>query len=179
MRIGDRFPLRREGTRTPQKRECPGHRPGITVWTLGNLLQHKRAGRRPRDAATTTARPHHIGSAVRRSAKTGRARQLDANQIQALIQGYTTSTTTPELGARFGRAEPTTEARHPHPRHSWMISILNGPVADGTTEPPRIRPSHTSANAFTSPARSRQRADMPEPTTARHFGKLSEKVTTG
>jgi hypothetical protein len=28
MRIGDRLPLRREGTRTPQKRECPGHRAG-------------------------------------------------------------------------------------------------------------------------------------------------------
>src|SRR5918997_5022702 len=34
--------------------------------------------------------------------KPGRARQLDANQTQALIQGYTAGATTYELGARFG-----------------------------------------------------------------------------
>jgi hypothetical protein len=34
--------------------------------------------------------------------KPRRARQLDANQTQALIQGYTTGATTRELGDRFG-----------------------------------------------------------------------------
>src|SRR5918997_4168903 len=34
--------------------------------------------------------------------KPGRARQLDANQTQALIQSYTAGATTYELGARFG-----------------------------------------------------------------------------
>jgi hypothetical protein len=34
--------------------------------------------------------------------KPGRARQLDTNQTQALIQGYTAGATTYELGARFG-----------------------------------------------------------------------------
>ncbi|MGH3435255.1 MAG: hypothetical protein ACRDRN_02180 [Sciscionella sp.] len=34
--------------------------------------------------------------------KPGRARQLDANQTQALIQGYLAGATTYELGAQFG-----------------------------------------------------------------------------
>ena len=34
--------------------------------------------------------------------KPGRARQLDTNQVQALIQGYTTGATTYELGDRLG-----------------------------------------------------------------------------
>ncbi|MCA1601189.1 MAG: recombinase family protein, partial [Acidobacteria bacterium] len=34
--------------------------------------------------------------------KPGRARQLDDDQTQALIQGYTAGATTYELGARFG-----------------------------------------------------------------------------
>jgi hypothetical protein len=42
--------------------------------------------------------------------KPGRARQLDANQIQALIQGYTTGATTYELGDRFGLDRRTVSA---------------------------------------------------------------------
>jgi hypothetical protein len=42
--------------------------------------------------------------------KPGRARQLDANQVQALIQGYTTGATTYELGARFGINRRTVSA---------------------------------------------------------------------
>lgn len=34
--------------------------------------------------------------------KPGRARQLDTDQVQALIRGYVAGTTTNELGARFG-----------------------------------------------------------------------------
>ncbi|WP_282105000.1 MULTISPECIES: hypothetical protein [unclassified Crossiella] len=34
--------------------------------------------------------------------KPGRARQLDTDQIQALIEGYLAGATTYELGARFG-----------------------------------------------------------------------------
>jgi hypothetical protein len=42
--------------------------------------------------------------------KPGRARQLDANQVQALIQGYTAGATTYELGARFGINRRTASA---------------------------------------------------------------------
>ena len=50
-------------------------------------------------APPSTARP-----------KPGRARQLDANQTQALIQGYTAGATTYELGARFGIDRRTVSA---------------------------------------------------------------------
>lgn len=42
--------------------------------------------------------------------KPGRARQLDASQVQALIQGYTTGATTYELGDRFGIDRRTVSA---------------------------------------------------------------------
>jgi hypothetical protein len=42
--------------------------------------------------------------------KPGRARQLHANQIQALIQGYTAGATTYELGDRFGIDRRTVSA---------------------------------------------------------------------
>jgi hypothetical protein len=42
--------------------------------------------------------------------KPGRARQLDANQVQELIQGYTAGATTYELGARFGIDRRTVSA---------------------------------------------------------------------
>jgi hypothetical protein len=42
--------------------------------------------------------------------KPGRARQLDANQVQALIQGYTSGVTTYELGDRFGIDRRTVSA---------------------------------------------------------------------
>ena len=42
--------------------------------------------------------------------KPGRARQLDANQVQALIQGYTTGATTYELGDRLGIDRRTASA---------------------------------------------------------------------
>ena len=42
--------------------------------------------------------------------KPGRARQLDANQVQALIQCYTASVTTYELGDRFGIDRRTVSA---------------------------------------------------------------------
>jgi hypothetical protein len=50
-------------------------------------------------APPSTARP-----------KLGRARQLDANQVQALIQGYTAGATTYELGDRFGIDRRTVSA---------------------------------------------------------------------
>ena len=76
----------------------------------GNLLQHKHAARaletllRKLPDPTTPAPP-----SVDRP-KPGRARQLDANQIHALIQGYTTGATTYELGARFGIDRRTASA---------------------------------------------------------------------
>jgi hypothetical protein len=82
----------------------------LPLWTLGNLLQHKRAGRSAGDAATEAARPHHTGSAPLDRPKPGRARQLDTNQIQALIQGYTAGVTTYELGDRFGIDRRTVSA---------------------------------------------------------------------
>jgi len=42
--------------------------------------------------------------------KPGRARQLDANQVQALIQGYTSGATTYELGDRLGIDRRTASA---------------------------------------------------------------------
>jgi hypothetical protein len=42
--------------------------------------------------------------------KPGRARQLDANQVQALIQGYMSGATTYDLGARFGIDRRTVSA---------------------------------------------------------------------
>jgi hypothetical protein len=42
--------------------------------------------------------------------KPGRARQLDANQTQTLIQGYTAGATTYELGDRFGIDRRTVSA---------------------------------------------------------------------
>ncbi|MGH4007490.1 MAG: hypothetical protein ACRDTH_04870 [Pseudonocardiaceae bacterium] len=42
--------------------------------------------------------------------KPRQARQLDANQVQAVIQGYTTGATTYELGNRFGIDRRTVSA---------------------------------------------------------------------
>ena len=57
--------------------------------------------------------------------KPGRARQLDADQTQALIQSYTAGATTYELGARFGIDRQTVSDilhRHSVPRRRRGLS---------------------------------------------------------
>jgi hypothetical protein len=80
------------------------HRGGASelVWTLGNLLLHKRVRRSAGDLAKEAARPHHTGPTAHRSAKLSPARQLNAGQVKELIAGYQAGATVYELGARFG-----------------------------------------------------------------------------
>ncbi|MDQ3764923.1 MAG: hypothetical protein M3460_26450 [Actinomycetota bacterium] len=63
--------------------------------------------------------------------KPGRARQLDANQVQALIQGYTTGATTYEPGARFGIDRRTVSAiLHRHDVDMHRRGLSPGQVDD-------------------------------------------------
>jgi hypothetical protein len=133
--------------------------------------------------------------------KPGRARQLDADQIQELIAGYQAGATVYELGARFGIERRTVNnilhrhdipmrrrglspdqlddaihlynlgwslarvGEHLNVHHTTVLTKLReraiptrdphgrpDPERTGhdiTPEPPRIGPSHTSANPFT------------------------------
>jgi hypothetical protein len=83
---------------------------GVLGGPWGNLLQRKCAGRSAGDVAAEATGPHRAGSAPVDRPKPGRARQLDTDQVQALIQGYTAGATTYELGDRFGIDRRTVSA---------------------------------------------------------------------
>jgi hypothetical protein len=69
---------------------------------LGELLQHKHAARALETLLRKLPNPTTPAPPSTARAKPGRARQLDTDQVQALIQGYLVGATTYELGARFG-----------------------------------------------------------------------------
>jgi hypothetical protein len=83
---------------------------GFICGPWGNLLQHKHAGRSVRTLLRELPDPIPPAPPSADRSKLGWARQLDANQIQALIQGYTAGATTRELGARFGIDRRTVSA---------------------------------------------------------------------
>lgn len=83
--------------------------------------------------------------------KPGRARQLDADQVQELIAGYQAGATVYELGARFGidrRTVSTILHRHGVPmRRRGLAPTKSTPPSTSTTPAGH---SHESANALAS-----------------------------
>jgi hypothetical protein len=102
MRRGSTSVARREGTRTPEKHKRPGQRPRACSVDLGGTYYNTK----PQvEALETLLRKLPAPAApapppVDRP-KPGRARQLDANQVQELIAGYRAGATVYELGAMF------------------------------------------------------------------------------
>jgi hypothetical protein len=90
--------------------------------------------------------------------KPRRARQLDADQIQKLIQGYTAGATTYELGDRFG-IRPTNGQQHPPPTRRGHAPTWPLPRPSRRRDLPLQRWLVTSTHRGTSERRPDHRAE--------------------
>jgi hypothetical protein len=82
----------------------------LHVWTLGELTTTQTQVEALETLLRKLPDPTTPAPPSTDRPKPRRARQLDANQTQALIQGYTAGATTYELSARFGIDRRTVSA---------------------------------------------------------------------